>query len=117
MAVKRIVTNIASPDVAAVRQFYETLFDLSVAMDFGWIATLKADGHAPVLLSIASEGGSGAATPDITIEVDDLDATYDRAKARGHPIEYDLTAEPWGVRRFFVRDPAGKLLNVMTHTG
>jgi len=23
--------------------------------------------------------------------------------------------EPWGVRRFFVRDPFGKLVNVLSH--
>jgi uncharacterized glyoxalase superfamily protein PhnB len=31
-------------------------------------------------------------------------------------IEYDLTDEPWGVRRFFVRDPFGKLVNILSHT-
>jgi hypothetical protein len=24
-------------------------------------------------------------------------------------------AEPWGVRRFFVRDPLGKLVNILQH--
>jgi len=28
---------------------------------------------------------------------------------------YPLTDEPWGVRRFFVRDPNGVVLNVMSH--
>jgi uncharacterized glyoxalase superfamily protein PhnB len=27
----------------------------------------------------------------------------------------DLTDEPWGVRRFFVTDPNGVVLNVMRH--
>jgi hypothetical protein len=27
-----------------------------------------------------------------------------------------LTAEAWGVRRFFVRDPNGKVLNILSHT-
>jgi hypothetical protein len=31
------------------------------------------------------------------------------------PIEYGPTSEPWGVRRFFVRDPFGKLINILVH--
>lgn len=40
---------------------------------------------------------------------------YLRAKAFGLEIAYELTDEPWGVRRFFLRDPAGKLLNILSH--
>ena len=36
-------------------------------------------------------------------------------KKLGHEIAYELTDEPWGVRRFYVRDPVGKLLNVLSH--
>jgi uncharacterized glyoxalase superfamily protein PhnB len=70
-----------------------------------------------VQLSISSQGGSGAPVPHQSIEVDDVDAVYLRVKAQGIPIAYDLTDEPWAVRRFFLRDPAGKLLNVLTHRG
>ena len=30
-------------------------------------------------------------------------------------IAYPLADEPWGVRRFFVRDPFGKLVNIVSH--
>ncbi len=33
----------------------------------------------------------------------------------GFKIEYELTDEPWGVRRFYVRDPFGKLVNILSH--
>ena len=36
---------------------------------------------------------------------------------RGLPIEYALRDEPWGVRRFFLRDPLGRLLNILSHSG
>lgn len=35
-----------------------------------------------------------------------------KAKIR---IEYGPTSEPWGVRRFFVRNPFGKLVNILVH--
>ncbi|GGB46837.1 glyoxalase [Roseibium aquae] len=115
MAVLRIVVDIETPDVAGLRQFYQALFDLDVNMDLGWIVTLSSGVSMPVQMSLASEGGSGAPVPDLSIEVDDVDEVHDRAKAQGVPIVYDMTDEPWGVRRFFLRDPADKLLNVLTH--
>ena len=116
MTVKRIVTDIATESVSGVRQFYVDLFDLQIVMDFGWIVTLASGETAAVQLSIASEGGSGAPVPDLSIEVESVDEIFERAKKLGCEIEYDLTDEPWGVRRFFVRDPAGKLVNVLSHS-
>ena len=116
MAVKRIVANIAATSVRDVRQFYSDLLGLDVVMDMGWIATLAAGGEtAPIQMSIASEGGSGTPVPDLSIEVDDVDAVYRRAKQLAVTLEYDLTDEPWGVRCFYLRDPAGKLVNIMQH--
>jgi predicted enzyme related to lactoylglutathione lyase len=116
MAIKRIICDIASPDVAGVAKFYMTLFDLDIAMDQTWIKTLTTGTQGPVQISIASEGGSGTPVPDMSIEVDDVDATHTRAREMGCKITYELTDEPWGVRRFFLRDPAGKLLNILSHS-
>ena len=115
MTVRRIVANVAAQSVAEVGKFYADLFGLEVVMDHGWIITLASGEKAVTQLSVASEGGSGTPVPDISIEVDDVDSVYARAKAAGHQIAYDLTDEPWGVRRFYVRDPTGKLLNVLAH--
>jgi predicted enzyme related to lactoylglutathione lyase len=115
MTVKRITTNIVARDPMALSAFYTSVFDLKLAMDQGWIVTVASADTAPVQLSIASQGGSGAAVPELSIEVTDLDAVYARCTSQGHPIEYPITIEPWGVKRFFVRDPAGTLINVMMH--
>jgi catechol 2,3-dioxygenase-like lactoylglutathione lyase family enzyme len=53
--------------------------------------------------------------PDLSIEVDNLEDIYHRALAAGFAVEYGPTKEPWGVTRFFVRDPFGRLLNILTH--
>jgi uncharacterized glyoxalase superfamily protein PhnB len=52
---------------------------------------------------------------DVSIEVEDADAAYAEAQARGLEVVYPLTDEPWGVRRFFVRDPSGATINVAAH--
>jgi lactoylglutathione lyase len=85
-------------------------------MDHGWIVTLAAETSAPPQLSIATQGGSGTPVPDLSIEVDDVDEVHRRAVAAGFKITYGITDEPWGVRRFFVRDPFGRLVNILSHT-
>jgi catechol 2,3-dioxygenase-like lactoylglutathione lyase family enzyme len=117
MTVLRIVADIATPDVDGLRQFHQALFGLEVVMDLGWIVTLSSGASMSVQLSLASQGGSGAPVPDLSIEVDDVDAVHGRARAQGAPIAYELTDEPWGVRRFFLRDPAGKLVDVLSRRG
>ena len=116
MTVLRIVANIDATSVLEVRRFYTDLFELETVMDLGWIVTLASPQTAVVQLSIATEGGSGTPVPDISIEVDDVDFLYERAKSLGLHIVYDLVDEPWGVRRFYVRDPVGKLLNILSHS-
>ena len=116
MAVKRIVTNVAATRVDAAQAFYAGLFDLEVVMDHGWILTFAAtNASATPQISVASEGGSGTSVPDISIEVDNFEEVLLRVKAADWRIEYGPAQEPWGVRRFYVRDPFGRLVNVLTH--
>jgi catechol 2,3-dioxygenase-like lactoylglutathione lyase family enzyme len=86
-------------------------------MDLGWIITFASSKEmTSPQVSIATEGGGGTPVPDLSIEVDDLDETIHRIKAAGIAIEYGPITEEWGVRRFYVRDPFGKLLNILSHT-
>lgn len=66
-------------------------------------------------LSIASEGGSGTPVPDLSIEVDDLDEALQRCEAAAITPKYGPVTEPWGVRRFYVRDPFDRLINILVH--
>jgi catechol 2,3-dioxygenase-like lactoylglutathione lyase family enzyme len=115
MAVKRIVANIAAEQVSAGRAFYGDLLGMKVVMDHGWILTFAAEGSAAPQVSVATEGGSGTPVPDLSIEVDNLEGVYQRVLAAGLPIEYGPVSEPWGVRRFYVRDPFGRLVNILAH--
>lgn len=51
----------------------------------------------------------------MTIKVDDVDAAYEEAQRRGYEVVHPLTDEPWGIRRFFVRNPDGQAINVAQH--
>ncbi|RAI56924.1 VOC family protein [Roseicella frigidaeris] len=120
MAVRRIVANIAAEDPSAAAGFYGGVLGLDCVMDHGWIMTFAAPceapgSAAPPQVSIAREGGNGMPVPDLSIEVDDLEAVLDRARAAGCAIPYGPVREAWGVRRFFLHDPFGRLLNILQH--
>lgn len=115
MAVLRIVANIPVADPGSVRDFYEGVLGLDRLMDQGWIVTYGSEAKARAQVSFATEGGSGTPVPDLSIEVDDLDGVHQRVLARGFEVIYGIADEPWGVRRFFVRDPAGRIVNILQH--
>lgn len=115
MAVRRIVTNIATDRLEAAKAFYGEVLGMTIAMDLGWIVTFATDFPTTPQISMAAEGGSGTPVPDISIEVDNLEEVYQHAIAAACPIEYGPAIEPWGVKRFYVRDPFGRLLNILAH--
>ncbi len=90
---------------------------MRAVMDQGWIVTL-ADAERPGLqVSLLSHDATASDVPQVSIEVDDVDAAHAAALDAGAEIVHPLTDEPWGVRRFFVRDPDGHVLNVLAHRG
>ncbi|SEM32641.1 Glyoxalase/Bleomycin resistance protein/Dioxygenase superfamily protein [Chryseobacterium taichungense] len=113
--VKRIVANIRTSETTAAKIFYGDILGLDILMDHGWITTYGSDEKMDVQLSFAVEGGSGTEVPDLSIEVNDVDAVYQHMKKQGFSVEYGPADEPWNVRRIYVRDPFGKLINVLQH--
>lgn len=115
MSVRRIVPDIRSTDLDASRRFYEDVIGLQVAMDMGFVMTLRSPINPTAQVTLMRSDNSGAVLPDISIEVADVNLVHARAVSGGLPIVYALTDEPWGVRRFFVKDPSGTIVNVLSH--
>lgn len=116
MTVRRVVPNLFDADPTATREFYVEVFAFDVAMDLGWIATLASPENRAAQISVFAPDGEAGRDPFVSIEVDDVDAVHARAVEAGHEIVYALRDEDWGVRRFMLRDPAGRTVNVLTHT-
>lgn len=116
MQVTGIIPNLPSPDPAALAAFYRDVFGLTVEHDMGWIVFLGEATEKPLRMQVASEGGSGTELPVISVGVDDLDEALSRVRAAGIEPDYGPVLEPWDVRRFYFRDPAGNLINVVTHS-
>ena len=115
MEVQRIVANVETADVEAPDAFYRDVLGLNLVMDHGWLCTYASAAKMTVQVSFASQGGSGTPVPELSIEVDDLAEALRRVEDSGTPIEYGPVSEPWSVRRFYVRDPLGKLVNILQH--
>ena len=107
MRVRKIVSNLEVENPQAIAEFYRSVLGLEVVMDMGWIVMLQTKESVPSQITLATEGGSGTPLPELSVEVDDLDLALERIYQSEVPIEYGPVEEPWGVRRFFVRDPAG----------
>ena len=115
LKIRRIVPNVATSAVEKAHAFYHDVLGLKLIMDLGWIRTYGSDSKMTVQISFLSEGGSGTPVPDLSIEVDNIEAALKRVRKARIPVEYGPKSEPWGVRRFYVRDPFGKLINILQH--
>ena len=113
--VKRIVPDITSERIEESRKFYSDFLGLELAMDMGWILTFVSRSNPMAQITLMRPSPSATPNPNVSMEIEDVDAAYAKAVALGLPIVYPLTNEPWGVRRFFVADPNGVVVNVMSH--
>src|SRR5699024_12880061 len=84
-------------------------------MDHGWFVPLADPSGSTRQVSVVSHDASASGMPDVSIEVDDVDAVYAMAKQLGAEIVHPLTDEAWGVRRFFVKDPDGHVWHILGH--
>ncbi|MEV0147244.1 MULTISPECIES: VOC family protein [unclassified Nonomuraea] len=114
MTVHRVVPNIQSEAVRESREFYG-LLGFEEVMNLGWIMTLASPASPAAQISLITGDRTAPVTPDMSVEVDDVDAAYAVMRESGAEIVHPLQDEEWGVRRFFVRDPNGRVVNVLSH--
>ncbi|MBC2904959.1 VOC family protein [Streptomyces cupreus] len=119
MTIRRIVPNIQvepGPQKKASSDFYG-LLGFEEVMDMGWVMTMASPANPTAQVSFLTEERTAPVVPDLSVEVEDVDEVYARVRASGAEIVRELRDEEWGVRRFFVRDPNGQVVNVLTHRG
>ncbi|WP_454195286.1 VOC family protein [Nocardia sp. Marseille-Q1738] len=113
MTIRRATPDIHTTDLAASRDFYR-LLGFHEAMDLGWVVTMASPSNPTAQVLLVGPDAEQL-QPDMSVEVDDVDAVHEAMTAAGADIVYPLRDEPWGVRRFFVRDPSGTIVNVVSH--
>jgi uncharacterized glyoxalase superfamily protein PhnB len=115
MSIRRVVPDIQSDRFRESREFYVEVLGFEVGMEMDWVMTLVSPTNPTAQVTLISQDASAAVQPEISVEVDHVDVVYAQAVRRGVEIVHPLTDEPWGVRRFFARDPNGVVVNVLSH--
>ena len=116
MAVRRIVAYAGGADLAASREFYIEVLGMRVVMEDP-VLDLQAPEDPSAEVIVGAQEMQDA-KPSFGVDVGDpaaVDAAHAEAVRRGLRVVYPLTDEPWGVRRFFVEDPGGTIVNVLAH--
>lgn len=118
MTIRRIVPNIPSTKLEESKKFYVDFLGMRLAMDMQWVLTFVSESNptAQVTLIKSDDAENLQSHITLSIEVTDLDVLYHKAKELNYDIAYEIKDEPWGVRRFWVKDPNGVTINLMTHT-
>jgi catechol 2,3-dioxygenase-like lactoylglutathione lyase family enzyme len=119
VTIRRAVPNVVSDDLEATQAFYEGFLGFEVAMDEEGFLMFASPSSRTAQVTAAARSGPGQDRGirhvHMSVEVADVDAAYASAERLGLDVIYPLTDEPWGIRRFFVRDPDGTVVNVNSH--
>ena len=116
MPITRIVAYADGSSISASQDFYVEVLGLEVAMEDP-VLGLSSPAN-PTAQIIIPPPGMEDPQPRFGIDVGDpaaVDAAHTAVVERGLRVVYPLTDEPWGVRRFFVEDPGGTIVNVLAH--
>ena len=114
MSIRRAMPDVQSEAMEESRDFYG-LLGFDEVMNHGWVMTLASPSNPTAQVTFMSHDKTAPVVPDMSVEVDDVDAVYAVMRARGAEVVHPLQDEEWGVRRFFVRDPNGRVVNVLSH--
>ncbi|MFJ8277601.1 VOC family protein [Streptomyces sp. MAA16] len=117
MIVRRVVPDIrveSEDEMRASSDFYASL-GLEEVMNLGWVTTLASPSNPTAQITFSLRDRTAPVDPDLSVEVADVDEVHARLLAAGAEIVHGPRDEEWGVRRFFVRDPTGRVVNVVSH--
>ncbi|QOV38074.1 VOC family protein [Streptomyces ferrugineus] len=119
MTIRRIVPNVqvGSEEAKTTNRDFYGLLGFEEAMDMGWVTTMTSPANPTAQISFFTEERTAPVVPDLSVEVEDVDAVYAQVVASGAEVVREIRDEEWGVRRFFVRDPGGRVVNVLSHRG
>jgi len=119
---KIFATTLFVEDLDATKRFYQEVFGLPIAFeddasavfDFGnTVINLLATTAAPELIAPAPVADPAAGSRfQLTIQVEDVDATCAELARRGVELLNGPMDRPWGIRTATFRDPGGHIWEI-----
>ena len=111
-------TRIFVDDHAAARRFYGETLGLSLAWEMPDLGAFGVTVGGPQLIVETTDpNGDDAALVGrfvgVSLQVDDIQATFDQLCAKGVAFEAPPERQPWGGTLAHFRDPAGNVLTLL----
>lgn len=105
----------------ACRDFWCRHLGMQVGFDSDWFVWLTSEDGSSSIAFMTPDHPSAPPGPEaysgsgicFELQVDDVDLEYARFLQTGGRVDYPLTNEPFGQRRFGFRDPAGLWVDVV----
>lgn len=119
MSTMSVYPVLMTDDPTTTAAFYRTHFGFELTFEADWYVSLRRDQWELAILDASHPTipvpGRPAAGVLLNIEVDDVDAEYERLVVNG-PLEacLPLRSESFGQRHFIVEGPDGVLIDVIT---
>ncbi|WP_035858619.1 VOC family protein [Cryptosporangium arvum] len=115
MRVNRVLINLPVADIETSKTFYTDFLGLSSEeFNLGWVARFTSP-ETGANVQLVTRDATAPEDSAFSVQVEDVEAAYADAQARGYEIVHPLTREPWGIYRFFVRTPDGAVVNIAQH--
>ena len=108
-------------DLEAAKSFYTDNFDFEIVFSGDWYIHLVSGSgvqvgfmlpHQPTQPQIFKNAYPGEGVI-FSLEVEDADSAYEKARSGALDVVLELTSEDWGQRHFCVRDPNGVYLDIV----
>ena len=104
------------------RDFYTRWFGFRVVFEATWFVYLKPSDESPYGIAFMTpDHPSQPPGPEafdgegflLTFQVSDAASEFERVREAGLFVDHPLREQPWGQRRFGLRDPAGVWVDVV----
>lgn len=116
--------GIITSKLAETKKFYKEVLNFGLTFENEFYLLMHTPGHTsemsfllpdhPTQQPIFQKAYNGKGLY-LTIEVDNVDAEYERIKKQGIKIEVPLKDEPWGDRHFAFYDPNGIGIDIVKY--
>ncbi len=119
---KSLFPDICSTNLVDSKEFYVDFLGFNVIFEIDWYIQLQSPSLESIQIAFVEKNHSSVPkgyqkTPQgvvVTVEVENVDAVYQRAQDLGLPVIVNLCNEQWGQRHFMLEDPNGLLVDVYT---
>lgn len=105
----------------ACRDFWIRHLGFTSGFDSTWFCWLSGEGHTASIAFMTPDHPSAPPGPEsfggkgtcFELQVEDAAAAFEKVTASGLLVEYPLTDEPFGQRRFGFHDPSGLWIDIV----